>query len=86
MSLIDRPERAQQLARAIASDLIVYHDKEIRAGIENDNFFDIMRDLIEEGRALFSRRVAPSIPSHLYDRALVNVILRAYAHVPSPLW
>lgn len=86
MSLIDRPERAQQLARAIASDLIVYHDKEIREGIEHDDFFERLRDLIEEGRTLFSRRVAPSVPAHLYDRALVNVILRAYAHVRSPLW
>ena len=33
MALIDKPERARQLARAIASDLTLYHDKKIVDGI-----------------------------------------------------
>ena len=37
MALIDKPERARQLARAISSDLTLYHEKEIIDGIENDN-------------------------------------------------
>lgn len=86
MSLIDKPERARQLARAIASDMIVYNDKEIRAGLEKDNLFEVLKELMDEGRALFQRRVAPSVESVVYDRALVDVILKAYASVPCPLW
>ena len=50
MALIDKPERARQLARAIASDLTLYHEKKIVEGIEKDTLFDVMRDEIEEGR------------------------------------
>ena len=49
MALIDRPERARQLARAIASDLSLYHEKKLIEGIEKDTLFDVMRE--EIGRA-----------------------------------
>lgn len=86
MSLIDKPERARQLARAIATDLIVYHEKEIREGIENDNFFEVMHDLLEEGRVRFQKRVAKELGTSLYDHAIIDVIIKSQADVPSPLW
>lgn len=87
MALIDRPERARQLARAIASDLSLYHEKKLVEGIEKDNLFDVMRDEIEEGRALFKSRVTPEIYElGLYDRALVDMLLRSRGHVRSRIW
>lgn len=86
MSFIDKPERARQLARAIASDLMVYHDKEIQESIKQDQFFEKMHDLIEEGRTLFQRRVSPEINPIIYDHALLDVILKAYESVECPLW
>ena len=87
MALIDKPERARQLARAIASDLSLYHEKKILEGIEKDTLFDVMRDEIEEGRALYKSRVTPEIFSlGLYDRALVDVMLKAKGHVKSRIW
>jgi hypothetical protein len=87
MALIDKPERARQLARAIASDLTLYHDKKINEGIESDTLFDVMKDEIEEGRALFKSRVTPEIYElGLYDRALVDVMLKAKGHIQSKLW
>ena len=59
MALIDRPERARQLARAIASDLSLYHEKKLIEGIEKDSLFEVMREEIDEGRALYKSRVAP---------------------------
>ena len=59
MALIDRPERARQLARAIASDLSLYHEKKLIEGIEKDSLFDVMREEIDEGRALYKSRVTP---------------------------
>ena len=61
MALIDKPERARQLARAIASDLSLYHEKKLIEGIEKDTLFDVMRDEIDEGRALYKSRVTPEI-------------------------
>jgi hypothetical protein len=87
MALIDKPDRARQLARAIASDLSMYHEKKIVEGIERDTLFDIMREEIEEGRALFKSRVTPEIYAQgLYDRALIDVMLKPKGHVKSRIW
>jgi hypothetical protein len=87
MALIDKPERARQLARAIASDLTLYHEAKILEGLERDSLFDVMRDEIEEGRALYKGRVTPEIFAlNIYDRALVDVMLKSKAHVKSRVW
>ena len=87
MALIDKPERARQLARAIASDLTLYHESKILEGLAKDNLFEVMRDDIEEGRALYKSRVTPEVYSlNLYDRALVDVMLKSKAHVKSRIW
>lgn len=87
MALIDKPERARQLARAIASDLTLYHEKEIVDGIEQDTLFQVMKEHIEEGRALFKGRVTPEIYAlNLYDRAIVDVLVKSKGHVKSKIW
>ena len=87
MALIDKPDRARQLARAIASDLTLYHEKEIVDGIENDSLFDVMHEHIEEGRALFKSRVTPEIFTlNIYDRAIVDVMVKSKGHVKSKIW
>lgn len=87
MALIDKPERARQLARAIASDLTLYHEKEIVEGIENDTLFTVMHEHIEEGRALFKSRVTPELLElNIYDRAVVDVMLKSKGQVKSRIW
>jgi hypothetical protein len=87
MALIDKPERARQLARAIASDLTLYHAAKILAGLAKDTLFDVMRSEIEEGRTLYKSRVTPEIFGlNIYDRALVDVMLKSKGHVKSRIW
>jgi len=87
MALIDKPERARQLARAIASDLDLYHQAKIIEGLEKDTLWDAMRPEVEEGRALFKSRVTPEIYAmNHYDRALVDVILKTKGQVKSRIW
>ena len=87
MALIDKPERARRLARAIASDLSLYHEKKLIEGIEKDTLFDVMREEIEEGRALYKSRVTPEIFNMgLYDRALVDMLLKPRGQVRSRIW
>ena len=86
-STIDKPERARIAARAIASDLTLYHEAKILEGLERDTLFEVMRDEIEEGRALYKTRVTPEIYAlNIYDRALVDVMLKSKAHVKSKIW
>jgi hypothetical protein len=87
MALIDKPERARQLARAIASDVSLYHDKKIVEGIEHDTLFDLMSAEIEEGRALFKSKVTPELfgQGH-YERALCDMMLKSKGHIKSRIW
>jgi len=86
-STIDNPKRARQLARAIASDLTLYHEAKILEGIANDTLFQVMSDEIQEGRELFKSRVTPDIfEQNIYDRAIVDVLVKSKGHVKSNIW
>jgi hypothetical protein len=87
MALIEKPERARQLARAIASDLNLYHEKKIVEGVERDTLFDVMSSEIEEGRALFKSKVTPElfVQGH-YERALNDMMLKSKGHIKSRIW
>src|SRR5208283_441423 len=87
MPLIETEEAARRLARAIASDLSLYNEDKIVGGIQNDNLFDSLAEEIEEGRALYKRRVSPDLyPRNFYDRALVDILIKAKGHIKSKLW
>ena len=88
MALIEAPEQAIRLARAICSDVSLYNEEKIVRSIEQDDFFDAMRDELEEGRELYRSRVAPDLFSrtNFYERAIVDVILRSKGHVKSRIW
>jgi hypothetical protein len=87
-ALIDTPEAANRLARAIASDLSLYNEAKIKEGIENDTFFSVLQEEIAEGRAHYESRVHPKLlgSSNFFDRALVDVILARKGHIKSKIW
>jgi len=87
-ALIETPEAANRLARAIASDLSLYNEAKIKEGIENDTFFSVLQEEIAEGRAHYESRVDAKIrvSSNFYDRALVDVILARKGHIKSKIW
>ena len=85
--LIDSPDRARRLARAIASDVTLYNEAKIAQGIANDSLFDLIAPEIQEGRALFKSRVTPEMEAMgFYDRAIVDVLLRSKGHIKSRIW
>ncbi|MBI5481097.1 MAG: hypothetical protein HY906_19730 [Deltaproteobacteria bacterium] len=87
MALIEKLDRARQLARAIASDLTLYHEQKINQGIEGDDLFEVMAGEIEEGRALFKSRVTPDIyATGIYDRAIVDVMIKSKGQIRSKIW
>ena len=88
MPLIETPDQAIRLARAICSDLSLYNEDKIVKGIEQDNFFEALRNELEEGRQLYRSRVSPDLyaRTNFYDRAIVDVILRSKRHVKSRIW
>jgi hypothetical protein len=88
MPLIENPEQAIRLARAICSDVSLYNEEKIVRGIEQDTFFDVLKEELEEGRELYRSRLSPDLyaRTNFYDRAIVDVILRSKRHVKSRIW
>lgn len=86
--IIETPEAAVRLARAICSDLSLYNEAKIVKGIEQDSFFDLLKDEIEEGRELYRSRVSPELygRTNFFERAIVDVILRRKGSVRSKIW
>ncbi|MBP1728858.1 MAG: hypothetical protein H6Q56_1231 [Deltaproteobacteria bacterium] len=86
MNLIENPEQAKRLARAILSDVAIYNREKVEAGIKNDNLFDLLTEELEEGRQHYNSRVAPQIPGHFYDLAIVDVLVKRAGKIESTIW
>lgn len=50
-------DEARRLARLILSDIVIYHPGKVEKGIRENNFFEVLRDEIEEGRQYYDSRV-----------------------------
>jgi hypothetical protein len=86
--MIKTPEAARRLARAIASDLSLYNQEKIHKGIQQDNFFEILAQEIEEGRTHYNSKVDPEVraKTNFFDQAIVDVILKRSSHIQSKIW
>lgn len=92
MPLIGNDVEAKRLARAIASDVGLYNQEKVKQGIENDNFYEVMKDEIQEGRELFLSRLSPEFKQdksilQLYERAIADVIIKLSGQrIKSKIW
>ncbi len=86
--LVENPDLAFRLARAIVSDIALYNQDKVNEGIKNDSIFDLMTDELEEGREHFYSRVSPELPNreHLYERAIVDVMIKQAGKIESSIW
>ena len=87
MRIVDNPDAARRLARAIASDLSLYNEEKILEGLQADNLYDVMHDEIEEGRTLFRSRVTDELyDKNFYDRAIIDLLVKSKGHIKCKLW
>lgn len=87
MNLIDNPDQAKRLARAIVSDVAMYNPEKVESGIKNDNIFDVLQEELEEGRQHFFSRVASELgPAAIYDIAVVDVLIKRAGKIESSIW
>ncbi len=87
MSLIDNPDHAKRLARAIISDVALYNREKVEAGIKNDNIFELLQEELEEGRQHFISRVDPQLASSdIFDLAIVDVLIKRAGRIESTIW
>ncbi len=86
--LVDNPKLAFRLARAIVSDIALYNEEKVQEGIKNDSIFDVLAEELTEGREHYNGRVSPDLPDrdHLYDRAIVDVMIKQAGKIESSIW
>ena len=78
---------ARRLARTIVSDIAAYNKGEVEQGLEQDDLFEALGALIEEGRELYHSRVHPGLYGlGLYEKALVDFLLKPFGTVPTRIW
>lgn len=54
-------EKARKFARLIVSDVALYNQEAVAEGLRNGTFYELLRDDIAEGRALYERRVPEAV-------------------------
>jgi hypothetical protein len=87
MNVIENPDQAKRLARAILSDVALYNRDKLETGIKNDTVFEVLKEELEEGRQHFVSRVAPHLASsNIYDIAVVDVLIKRAGKIESPIW
>ena len=87
MDIIDNPDKAKRRARAILSDIALYHPEKVENGIKNDNIFDVLHDELEEGRQHFVASVSPDLnPDMIFDIAVVDVLIKRAGKIESSIW
>jgi hypothetical protein len=87
MNLIDNPDQAKRLARAILSDVAIYNREKVEEGIRNDSIFELLTEELEEGRQHYKSRVSPELAaSNLFDLAVVDVLIKRAGKIESTIW
>jgi len=87
MTIIENPDQAKRLARAIVSDIALYNTEKVESGIRNDNIFDVLQKELEEGRQHFYSRVVPALkPEVIFDIAIVDVLIKRAGKIDSDIW
>jgi len=86
--LVDNPKLAFRLARAIVSDIALYNQEKVKDGIKNDSVFDVLSEELEECREHYygRRDLHPNHRAHLYDRAIVDVMIKQAGKIESSIW
>lgn len=54
-------EDARRLARIIVSDIVLYNKKKVEEGIRSNNFYELLKEEISEGRKHYDSRIPPEV-------------------------
>jgi len=71
-------DKARRLARIIVSDIALYNQDKVEAGVRNGTFYDVLKDEINEGERLYASRVSDEVRSRgdFLAEAFQNFIAR----------
>ncbi len=85
---INDQKKTFRIAKAMASDIQMYHKEEIEEAIKNDTFFEVIEKEFRDGKQLLEERVDPetlALDNYL-ERAIVDIILKYSGNIRSSIW
>jgi len=68
-------KRFERVARASASDLMIYNKDKIKQAFNDDNFFEVLSDSIEESRKNFETRSKEAAETNILERAIADSLI-----------
>ena len=68
-------KRMERLAKAIASDALIYNKDKIKAALQDDNFYEAIKDVLEESRKNFEARNKDAAQTNILERAIADTII-----------
>jgi hypothetical protein len=81
------PAAARRLARTIVSDIAAYNKDAVELGIVEDTLFQLLAEQVAEGRQHYEQRVDAALHGQgLFERALVDLLLKPFGHINSRIW
>jgi hypothetical protein len=83
-------KKASRRARVIASDIAIYPDiqKRIKKGIENDNLFQELDDVLREARQDYRAHVDENIIDNtiIFEMAFIDKVFAETGKIDSDIW
>lgn len=83
-------KKASRRARVIASDMAIYPDiqERIKKGIENDNLFEELDDVLREARQDYHAHVDENIINNtiIFEMAFIDKVFADTGEIESPIW
>jgi spore germination protein GerM len=86
--MVKDPDVARRIARAVVSDIALYNQPKVEAGIAGDNLFEVLQEEIEEGRTYYQSRIDPDVvrTTNYFNEALVDILVRPMGRISSRAW
>lgn len=84
----DPHERARRLARLIVGDIVLYNQEKILDGIKNDTLFQVLEEVLAEGRRYYDKNVDPWVAAETdyFNQAIVDILVKGRGNVESRIW
>lgn len=88
MSKIKAIPQAAQLARAMASDILIYNKEKVKRGLEKDRLFEELEDDLREGLQMWEAKVSEEIAqgTNLLQKAIVDQVFASAGSIKSPIF
>jgi hypothetical protein len=87
MAITDIAE-ARKFAERVVGDIALYNREKIRRALKNDRLFEDLSAELTEARGMYLSRVDAEVElkHNLFNRAVVDIIIKPFAHEETTIW